>query len=213
MAGLALGRQIIVGRLSLPAPARFDSSRIIPVEPDEVWDAIAIYVRISTLKSQLQTAQGIRGVGLADELRRNEERLARLLDRIGLDDQQFETRMNDTAPVVTDVKMARFEVDEKPRFASIDNQDDLVVSVRGRGFNFMSSLFVRVDYTNAIGEARTIAMTRSRESVDVEFLEFTALAPLNSFGVAVGSVVTLIMVSTMRSGRRIERAFQRFTVV
>jgi len=212
MAGIALGRQIVLERQSLPVPARFDSTRIIPVEPDEVWDAIAIRIRISTLKAQLATATGVRGIGLAKELRRDDERLGLLLERIGLDNQQFEDRMNDTPPVVNAVKIATLGLDEKPGFASLESPDDLVVSVRGRGFNFMSSLLVRGDYTNAAGEARTMSLNQTRESVDLEFLEYSALAPLSHFDVAVGSVVTLIMVSTMRSGRRIERAFERFTV-
>lgn len=212
MARPALGRQIVLERRAFPVPPRFDTSRIIPVEPDEIWDAIAIRVRINEIKKQLQVATGVRAVGLAQELRIDQERLGVLLERIGLDDQDFETRMNDTPPIVTAVKVAPLEVDEDPNYASLDNPDDLVVSVRGRGFNFMSSLFVRVDYTNAAGEARTLAMQRTRQSVDLEFLEFSALLPLNETPAAVGSVVTFIMVSTMRSGRAVERAFERFTV-
>ena len=209
----ALGREIVLSRRSLPLSPSFDSTRIIPIEPDELWDAIDIRVRMSAVKSLLGNASGVRAVGLASELRRDEGLLGALLERIGLDGSTFESRMNDTPPVVTAVKVAPLALEESPLYASIDNPNDLVVSIRGRGFNFVSEFFVRVDYTNTAGEPRTIPMVRSNESVDFEFLEFTALAPLSDFDVEIGSVVTFISVVKMRSGRQMERAFERFTVV
>lgn len=213
MGRLALGRESVMRRLSLPFVPRQQSMRIIPPEPDELWDAIALQIRNNDLRQRIESANQVRGVGLLQELRRNEGRLAVLLERMEIDGDSFNSRLLDTPAVVLGTKLSRLTQSESVDAFSLSNPNDLVVSVQGRGFPFMAEFWVRAEYTTSAGSVRAFPMRLTAQSPDLTALEFSAGAPLSSFNAAAGSVVTLIMVFELRSRRFVTRAFERFTVV
>jgi len=200
-------------RLSLPFTPRPETLRVIPPEPDELWDAIAIQIRNADLQARIKVASQIRAVGLLQELRRNQQRLATILERLDLEGNSIDDRALDTPAVVLATKLAPLNVSEKTDAMSLSNPDDLVVSIQGRGFPFMAEFWVRGEYTTEGGAVRAFPMQLTSQTSDLSSLEFSAGCPLSSFRAAVGSVVALVMVFELRSGRFVTRAFERFTVV
>jgi hypothetical protein len=213
MARLALGREAVALRAALPSGVRFGSDRVIPLEPDELWDAIDLQIRNQALLGRMEQASRVVAVGLQVELRKNRERLGLLLDRMTLDEQTFDTLLLDIPAIVQGVKLATLNTDEADDAMSIENSDDFVVSVKGRGFSFMTAYWVRADYTNAAGDVRSFPMQLTAFGSDLTMLEFSAGAPLSSFQVVEGSTVTLTMVLDLQSDRSVVRAFERFIVV
>lgn len=213
MGRLALGREAAIYRAALPPVGQAESRRVIPLEPDELWDAIALQIRNNELLQRLEEASLPRAVGIRNELRRNRQRLGLLLERMNLESSTFDQVVVDTPAIVEGVKLARMDLEEAADAMALSNPDDLVVSIQGRGFPFMDGFWMRADYVDAAGGLRMIPMTQTAQSSDLTTLEYSAGAPLSAFQLAVGSTVTLTMVCDMKSGRSVVRAFERFTVV
>lgn len=200
-------------RSSLPFVPRPETLRVIPPEPDELWDAIVLQRRNAELLRSIKAAGQIRAIGQLQELRRNQQRLATLLERLDLEGNTLDALILDTPAVVLAAKLAPLHVAEPADAMALSSPSDLVVSVQGRGFPFMAEFWVRGEYTTEAGAARAFPMQLTSQTSDLSALEFSAGCPLSSFRAAVGSTVVLVMVFELRSGRFVTRAFERFTVV
>jgi hypothetical protein len=213
MGRLALGREPAMVRAALPYGTRAETDRVIPIEPDELWGAVALRVRNSQLLDRIGLASRPRAAGLRVELRRNQARLGVLLERMSIESQDFDALVLDTPLIVLGVKLAKLQAEEPADAMALSNPADFVVSVQSRGYPYMDAVWVRADYSTADGSLRAFPLALTAQTSDLVGLEYSAGAPLSTFNVAVGSVVTLTMVIKLKSGRTVVRAFERVTVV
>jgi hypothetical protein len=213
MPNIALGREVVLQRRTLPQPAREATQRNIPPEPDDLWDAIAIQARLTALIERMKgPITSTVAIGLMRERQKDEELLSVLLERLELDEATFEDRLQITPAVVYAIKLARLEEEEALDARKASFADDFVISIYGRGFQFMDSLVMSGEYTNAAGEARSFPMTRAGELADMTGIEFTAGARPSDLGFTVDAVVTLIATMTLPNGTEIRRAVERIVL-
>lgn len=213
MPKLALGRDAVLLRRELPKPARETTSRNIPPEPDDLWDAIAVQARITALNKRMQgPIEQSLAVGLLREQRKDSEILARLLERLEIDELAFEDRLNSTPAAVYAIKLAALGEDEPVNARSASFGDDFVASIYGRGFQFMESIVLSGEFTNQDGQPRSFPMSRAGELQDVTGIQFTSGLRPSDLGFTAGGVVTLVATLTLRDQTVVRRAVERFVV-
>lgn len=160
----------------------------------------------------LLTATSPRFEGLVAERSRIRDRLGVLLDRIGLSGRLFADMSRDVSPSVLAVSLGLLGDEEPPLARSASNPDALVVSLKGRGFGRETSRSLRMDFVNASGSMRSEVLQETRRTTDMQFVEWTARAPLSTLGAAAGAPVALVADFVLASGRRSSRCVDRFVL-
>lgn len=210
MSNLAEGRKAVIARVSGAPSPRVSSLRLMPAEPDLLWDLLSLDARFSALRASLETAPHTKAIGIAEEMRSNRERAAILRDQVGLSEDASMQLGNDTAPVTYAVAFSPMDGDGGDAPHPLADGGSFVIAMRGHGYSFAASIAGRLEIV-AGDRLLTAKVQMSRHTSDWEYIEFSDYRSLSEMGAIPGSSATMLLDFTLKSGRKVSRAVKRFT--